>query len=74
MVVLESRCSDVSQRLLALTPISPFEQSQLCAPLQRNVALVDVSETELRGIDERQGALKKVLYGKFGGSINLEDK
>jgi hypothetical protein len=31
-------------------------------------------EKEEGGILERQGALKKVLYGRFGKSINLEEK
>ncbi len=45
-----------------------------CLALQKNTEAVDTLETELRGIDERQSELKKLLYAKFGKSINLEDR
>ncbi len=30
-------------------------------------------ETEFKRIETRQGELKKILYARFGNSINLED-
>jgi len=34
---------------------------------------VDNLKEEIGGINERQGELKKELYGRFGNSINLEE-
>ena len=41
--------------------------------LQKEAALVVQLEAELAAIDKRQGELKKVLYQRFGKSINLAD-
>lgn len=42
-------------------------------PRQANKAATAALEAELRDIATRQAELKKVLYARFGKSINLEE-
>ncbi len=42
--------------------------------MQRNLATIEANDAALQGIEVRQKVLKELLYGKFGRSINLEDK
>ena len=51
-----------------VTPLPPA-----CARLQANEAAIASLLAELTGINARQQELKKILYGRFGKSINLED-
>mmetsp|Transcript_19052 Transcript_19052/g.29794 ORF Transcript_19052/g.29794 Transcript_19052/m.29794 type:complete len:134 (-) Transcript_19052:241-642(-) len=49
------------------------EATEYCeAEVERQQEILDKLSEEEAGIVERQEALKKVLYGRFGKSINLE--
>lgn len=51
------------------------EATEFCeAEVERNQEVVDKLSEEEADILERQAALKKSLYGRFGKSINLEEK
>jgi prefoldin subunit 4 len=59
----------------ALFESSEEDATEFCeAEVERHQATLDKLEKEEGRILERQGALKKVLYGRFGKSINLEEK
>jgi len=49
------------------------EATEYCeAEVERQQEILDKLSEEEAGIVERQDALKKLLYGRFGKSINLE--
>ena len=49
------------------------EATEYCeAEIERQQEMIDKLVEEESGIIERQEALKKILYGRFGKSINLE--
>ena len=49
------------------------EATEYCeAEIERHQQILDKLSEEESVILERQGALKKLLYGRFGKSINLE--
>lgn len=49
------------------------EATEYCeAEIERQQEMIDKLGEEESGIIERQEALKKILYGRFGKSINLE--
>jgi prefoldin subunit 4 len=49
------------------------EATEYCeAEVERHQEILDKLLAEEGGIVERQGELKKLLYGRFGKSINLE--
>ena len=51
------------------------EATEFCeAEMEKHQAVVDDLDQEEADIVEKQAALKKVLYGRFGNSINLEEK
>ena len=51
------------------------EATEFCeAEVERHQETLDKFGEEETDILERQGELKKILYGRFGKSINLEDK
>lgn len=51
------------------------EATEFCeAEVERNQAIVDKLGEEESEILEKQVGLKKLLYGRFGKSINLEEK
>ena len=59
----------------ALFESSEEDATEFCeAEVDRHQAKLDELEKEEGGIQERMNALKKVLYGRFGKSINLEEK
>ncbi|CAK4079685.1 unnamed protein product [Aphanomyces euteiches] len=51
-----------------------YAQEYLEAQTEKVNAKVDKLNAEEAKLETRQEALKKVLYGRFGQSINLEDK
>ena len=51
------------------------DATEFCeAEVERHQETVDKLSEEEADILERQAALKKILYGRFGKSINLEEK
>mmetsp|Transcript_20761 Transcript_20761/g.37271 ORF Transcript_20761/g.37271 Transcript_20761/m.37271 type:complete len:135 (+) Transcript_20761:162-566(+) len=51
------------------------EATEFCEnEVERNQEIVDKLSEEEADILEQQTALKKILYGRFGKSINLEEK
>jgi len=51
------------------------EATEFCeAEVEKHQETLDKLGEEETDILERQGELKKILYGRFGKSINLEDK
>lgn len=51
------------------------EATEFCeAEVEKHQETLDKLGEEETEILERQGELKKILYGRFGKSINLEDK
>ena len=49
------------------------EATEYCeAEVERQQEILDKLSEEEAGIVERQETLKKILYGRFGKSINLE--
>lgn len=51
------------------------EATEFCeAEMEKHQAVLDELDKEEADIVEKQVALKKVLYGRFGNSINLEEK
>ena len=51
------------------------EATEFCeAEVERHQASLDELDKEESDILERQAELKKILYGRFGKSINLEEK
>jgi len=51
------------------------EATEFCeAEVERHQETVDRLSEEESEILERQAELKKILYGRFGKSINLEEK
>ncbi|KAL7467792.1 hypothetical protein ACHAXS_008031 [Conticribra weissflogii] len=51
------------------------EATEFCeAEVERHQEMVDKLTEEESEILERQAELKKILYGRFGKSINLEEK
>ena len=51
------------------------EATEFCeAEVEKHQETLDNLGEEETDILERQGELKKILYGRFGKSINLEDK
>ena len=59
----------------ALFESSEEDATEFCeAEVDRHQAILDELEKEEGGIQERMDALKKMLYGRFGKSINLEEK
>ena len=51
------------------------EANEFCeAEVERNQSLLDALSEEESDILEKQVALKKSLYARFGQSINLEEK
>ena len=51
------------------------EANEFCeAEVERNQSLLDALSEEESDILEKQAALKKSLYARFGQSINLEEK
>jgi prefoldin subunit 4 len=42
--------------------------------IDKNQKILDALQQEEEDIVEQQAALKKILYGRFGKSINLEEK
>jgi len=69
-----------SDKVMLLIGESFFETSEddateyVEAEVERLQALVDKLEEEEAEILEKQAELKKVLYGRFGSSIQLEEK
>ena len=50
------------------------EATEFCeAEVERNQEILDKLNEEEAKILEKQAGLKKILYGRFGKSINLED-
>eukprot|EP00804_Cyclotella_cryptica_P026607 CCRYP_014030-RA/>CCRYP_014030-RA protein AED:0.43 eAED:0.43 QI:63/1/1/1/1/1/2/277/136 len=59
----------------ALFEASEEEATEFCeAEVERYQAKLDAFDREETDIQERMAALKKILYGRFGKSINLEEK
>ena len=51
------------------------EATEFCeAEVEKHQETLDKLGEEETDILERQGELKKILYGRFGKSVNLEDK
>lgn len=51
------------------------EATEFCeAQVEEQQQKLDALEQEESAILEQQGELKKILYGRFGKSIQLEDK
>jgi prefoldin subunit 4 len=51
------------------------EATEFCeAEVERHQETIDKMSAEEADIIERQSGLKKILYGRFGKSINLEEK
>mmetsp|Transcript_7357 Transcript_7357/g.11030 ORF Transcript_7357/g.11030 Transcript_7357/m.11030 type:complete len:135 (+) Transcript_7357:89-493(+) len=51
------------------------EATEFCEnEVERNQEILDKLSEEEADILEKQAALKKILYGRFGKSINLEEK
>ncbi|EQC39336.1 hypothetical protein SDRG_03541 [Saprolegnia diclina VS20] len=51
-----------------------YAQEYLEAQTEKTQAKVEKLQAEEASLEARQAALKKVLYARFGTSINLEDK
>ena len=59
----------------AMFDASEEEATEFCeTEVERYQAKLDGLDSEQVKIQERMAALKKILYGRFGKSINLEDK
>eukprot|EP00584_Thalassiosira_punctigera_P009728 CAMPEP_0172527564 /NCGR_PEP_ID=MMETSP1067-20121228/2212_1 /TAXON_ID=265564 ORGANISM="Thalassiosira punctigera, Strain Tpunct2005C2" /NCGR_SAMPLE_ID=MMETSP1067 /ASSEMBLY_ACC=CAM_ASM_000444 /LENGTH=134 /DNA_ID=CAMNT_0013311319 /DNA_START=192 /DNA_END=596 /DNA_ORIENTATION=+ len=59
----------------AMFEASEDEATEFCeAEVERHQETLDKLSEEETGILEKQAALKKILYGRFGKSINLEEK
>lgn len=59
----------------AMFEASEDEATEFCeAEVERNQEIVDKLNEEEAEILEKQAELKKSLYGRFGSSINLEEK
>lgn len=59
----------------ALFEASEEEATEFCeAEVERYQTKLDELEKEETDISDRMAALKKILYGRFGKSINLEEK
>uniref|UniRef100_A0A7R9ZLJ0 Prefoldin subunit 4 n=1 Tax=Craspedostauros australis TaxID=1486917 RepID=A0A7R9ZLJ0_9STRA len=76
----ELMMQESSDKVMLLIGESFFETSEddateyVEAEVERLQALVDKLEEEEAEILEKQAELKKVLYGRFGSSIQLEEK
>ena len=59
----------------AMFDASEDEATEFCErEVERYQAILDGLDKEETDIQERMAALKKILYGRFGKSINLEEK
>ncbi len=59
----------------AMFDASEDEATEFCErEVERYQAILDGLDKEETVIQERMAALKKILYGRFGKSINLEEK
>ena len=58
----------------AFIQCSEDDATAICeAQVEKLQGVVDELDKEKKGINDRQGELKKELYGRFGTSINLEE-
>ena len=59
----------------ALFESSEEDATEFCErEVERHQEKLDGLEGEMGEITDKMGALKKILYGRFGKSINLEEK